>query len=122
MRRELSTIDGPNANTSHRRAIQELAAVSGIRARLRFRVGQPDEAIRDWLAAYAAARQLSTDGTITSVLISYKLERELSNVLEKQLGYLSSTELGTLENGVMGLPPGPRWKSQSLLKRVAEMT
>ena len=30
------------------------------------------------------------------------------NVLEKQLGYLSSTELGTLENGMMGLPPGTK--------------
>jgi hypothetical protein len=103
---DLSTSDGPNANTSHRGAIQELVAVSAIRARLRFRDGKSELGLQDWLAASAAARQLSNDGTITSVLISYKLERELSNVVESELGKLSRDQLDALENGIGALPPG----------------
>jgi hypothetical protein len=115
---ELSVSDGPNANISHRGAIQELVAISAIRARLRFRDGQPAEALRDWLAAAAAARQLSTDGTITSVLISYKLERELSEVLESQLGKLSRSELDLLESGIRGLPPGTTLQSAIVAEKL----
>lgn len=103
---ELSVSDGPNANTSHRGAIRELVAVAGIRARLRFRERQTKEGLRDWLAAYAAARQLSTDGTIASVLISYKLVRELSDILESELGNLSPSELDLLEDGTRRPPFG----------------
>jgi hypothetical protein len=103
---DLSTSDGANANTAHRGAIQELVAVSAIRARLRFRDGKSQLGLQDWLAASAAARQLSTDGTITSVLISYKLERELSNVLASELGKLSRPDLDLLDKGVGALPSG----------------
>ena len=108
---ELSVIDGPNANTSHRGAIRELVAVAGIRARLHFRDGHTKEGLQDWLAAEAAARQLSTDGTITSVLISYKLESEISDVLELELGKLSRSELDFLADGARRLPLGMTMQS-----------
>jgi hypothetical protein len=101
---ELSVSDGPYANTSHRNAIRELVAVAGIRARMRFRDGHTKEGLQDWLAAAAAARQLSTDGTITSVLISYKIEREMSDVLNLELGKFSRTELDSLLEGARRLP------------------
>ncbi len=103
---EVSVSDGPDANTSHCGAIRELVAVAGIRARLRFRDGHAKEGLQDSLTAYAAARQLSTDGTITSVLISYKLEHEISDVLEPELGKLSRSELDFLSEGTRRLPLG----------------
>jgi hypothetical protein len=108
---ELSVSDGPYANTSHRGAIRELVAVAGIRARLRFRDGHTKEGLQDWLAADTAARQLSTDGTITSVLISYKLEREMSDVLEPELGKLSRSEMDFLFDGARRLQPGMKMQS-----------
>jgi hypothetical protein len=108
---ELSVSDGPNANTSHRGAIRELIAVAGIRARLRFRDGHTKEGLQDWLAAASAARHLSTDGTITSVLIRYKLEREISDVLEPELGKLSRSELDFLADGARRLPAGMTMQS-----------
>lgn len=108
---ELSVDDGPNASTSHRGAIRELVAVAGIRARLRFRDGHTKEGLEDWLAAAAAARQLSTDGTIASVLISYKLEREISDVLETELGMFSRSELDFLADGIRRLPLGMTMQS-----------
>jgi len=108
---ELSVSDGPNASTSHRGAIRELVAVAGIRARLRFRDRHTKEGLQDWLAADAAARQLSTDGTITSVLISYKLEREISDVLEPELGKFSRSELDLLADGARRLPLGMTMQS-----------
>lgn len=108
---ELSVGDGPYANTSHRGAIRELVAVAGIRARLRFRDGHTKEGLQDWLAAEAAARQLSTDGTITSVLISYKLEREMSDVLEPELGKFSRSELDIFRDGARRLPSGMKMQA-----------
>lgn len=108
---ELSVGDGPYANTSHRGAIRELVALAGIRARLRFRDGHAKEGLQDWLAAVAASRQLSTDGTITSVLISYKLEREMSDVLQPELGKFSRSELDSLAEGARRIPLGMKMQS-----------
>jgi hypothetical protein len=66
----MSSEDGPYANTSHRGAMRELVAVSGIRARLRFRDQDVQGAMDDVLAAMAAARHLSLDGTLASVLFA----------------------------------------------------
>jgi hypothetical protein len=108
---ELSISDGPGASTSHRGAIRELVAVAGIRARLRFRDGHTKEGLEDWLAADAAARQLSTDGTIASLLISYKLENEISDVLEPELGKFSRSELDFLADGARRMPLGMTMQS-----------
>lgn len=69
---QMSAEDGPFANTSHRGAVMELVAVSALRVRIRMRDGDHNGAIADVLAAYAAARHLSLDGSIASVLIGYK--------------------------------------------------
>lgn len=108
---ELSVSDGPEANTSHRGAIRELVAVAAIRARLRFRDGHTREGLDDWLAAQDAARQLASDGTITSVLISYKLERELFNVLTPELGKFPRIDLDFLADKAERLPPGVTMQS-----------
>jgi hypothetical protein len=103
---QMSAEDGPFANTSHRGAVMELVAVSALRARIRLRDGDDKGAIADLLAAYAAARHLSLDGSITSVLIGYKLEREGTAVLQNAIALLTPAELETLESGLAGLPQG----------------
>jgi hypothetical protein len=103
---QMSAEDGPFANTSHRGAVMELVAVSALHARIRLRDGDDKGAIADLLAAYAAARHLSLDGSITSVLIGYKLEREGTAVLQNAIALLTPAELETLKSGLAGLPQG----------------
>jgi len=103
---QMSAEDGPFANTGHRGAVMELVAVSALRARIRLRDGDHKGAIADLLAAYAAARHLSLDGSIASVLIGYKLEREVTAVLQNAIALLTPAELETLESGLAGLPQG----------------
>jgi hypothetical protein len=103
---QISAEDGPFANTSHRGAVMELVAVSALRARIRLRDGNDKGAIADFLAAYAAARHLSLDGSIASVLIGYKLEREVTAVLQIAIALLTPAELETLESGLASLPQG----------------
>ena len=92
----MSDEDGALANTAHRGAITELVAVSGLRARLRFRDGNTPGAIDDALAAIAAARHLSVDGSLASVLFAYKLERAITAVLAQSLLRFSPAELNEL--------------------------
>jgi hypothetical protein len=103
---QMSAEDGPFANTSHRGAVMELVAVSALHARIRLRDGDDKGAIADLLAAYAAARHLSLDGSIASVLIGYKLEREVTAILQNAIALLTPAELETLESGLAGLPQG----------------
>jgi hypothetical protein len=103
---ELSFEDGPFANTSHRGAIKELVAVSGLRARLRFREGDLQGAMNDALAAMAAARHLSVDGTLASVLFAHKLENAIAGVLARNLDRFSEAQLNELAIGLRALPNG----------------
>ena len=102
----VSVEDGPFANTSHRGAIGELVAVSGLRARLRFRDGDSAGAIADVLAAMAAARHLSTDGSLASVLLSYRHEVAIEKVISAHLAQLPPKQLSTLSQGLRRLPGG----------------
>jgi hypothetical protein len=102
----MSVGDGPLANTAHRGAIRELVAVAGIRARQRFRDGDIPGAIDDALAAMAAARHLSTDGSLASVLIAYKIENLVTGVLSQNLLRLSPAQLHEVAKGLNGLPSG----------------
>jgi hypothetical protein len=103
---ELSSEDGPLANTSHRGAVQELAAIFGLRARLRFRDGDSQGAMTDAVAAIAAARHLSVDGTLTSVLIAYRLESAISELFVQDLHRLSVKQLQELLAKLDSLPVG----------------
>jgi hypothetical protein len=103
---EMSSEDGALANTAHRGAIIELAYVSGLRARLRFRDGNAAGATNDLLGAMAAARHLSVDGSIASVLFAYKLENTLSGVLAQNLFQLSAAQLRELAINLDSLPSG----------------
>jgi len=102
----MSAEDGPFANTGHRGAVMELVAASALRARIRLRDSGHNGAIADVLAAYSAARHLSLDGSIASVLIGYKLEREVTSVLQNAIALLTPAELETLESGLAALPQG----------------
>jgi hypothetical protein len=102
----MSVVDGPFANTAHRGAIKELLAVAGIRARLRFRDGNMPGAIDDALAAMAAARHLSVDGSLASVLFAYKLEDSVTGVLVQNLLRPSPVQLQELASSVNALPSG----------------
>jgi hypothetical protein len=102
----MSAEDGPLANTAHRGAIKELVAVAGIRSRLRFRDGNTPGAMDDALAAMAAARHLSVDGSLASVLFAYKLENSVTGVLVQNLLRLSPARLHELASGLNGLPSG----------------
>lgn len=104
----LNIEDGPSADTSHRQAIRELVLVSGIRARLQFRDGHSDEAINDSLASMTAARHLSLDGTLASVLISYQLEDQISQMLARNLSRLSRPQLRRLATKLSSLPRGAK--------------
>jgi len=103
---QMSIEDGALANTAHRGAVMDLVAISGLRARLRFRNGDTPGAIDDVLAAMTAARHLSVDGSLASVLFAYKLERAMSEILIQHLPRLSSTQLHDLLNGLERLPKG----------------
>jgi hypothetical protein len=103
---QINADDGPFANTSHRGAVMELVAVSALRARIRLHDGDHKGALADLLAAYAAAHHLSLDGSIASVLIGYKLEREVTTVLQNAIALLTPAELETLESGLADLPQG----------------
>jgi hypothetical protein len=102
----MSAVDGPLANTAHRGAIRELVAVAGIRARLRFRDGNMPGAIDDALSAMAAARHLSVDGSLASVLFAYKLENSVSGVFVQNFLRISSAQLDELASGLNALPSG----------------
>jgi hypothetical protein len=102
----VSAEDGPLANTAHRGAIKELVAVSGLRARLRFRDGDTPGAMADALAAMAAARHLSVDGSLASVLFAYKLENTITGVLAQNLLRFSPAQLNELASGLNALPSG----------------
>jgi hypothetical protein len=102
----ISTEDGPIASTAHRSAVRELVAVAGLRARLRFRNGDTGPATDDVLAGIAAARHLSMDGSIASVLISYNLEKAISHVLLLNLYRLSRSDLEHLTLHLRSLPTG----------------
>jgi hypothetical protein len=102
----MSEEDGPLANTAHRGAIMELVAVSGLRARLRFRDGNSSGAMGDALAAMAAARHLSLDGSLASVLFAYKLENALRGILAQNLDRFSPAQLNELASGFDSLPIG----------------
>ena len=102
----MSLEDGPLANTAHRGAIMELVAVSGLRARLRFRNGDTSGAMGDVLAAIAAARHLSVDGSLASVLLTYKLENAVTAVLAQNLHGFSPAQLNELTNKLDALPKG----------------
>ena len=102
----MSVQDGPLANTAHRGAVKELVAVAGIRARLRFRDGDIDGAMSDALAAIAAARHLSLDGSLASVLFAYGLETAITRLLGLNLYELSPTQLNQLASGLDALPSG----------------
>src|SRR6267142_5313547 len=102
----MSIEDGPLANTAHRGAVKELVAVAGLRARLRFRDGDTDGAVSDALAAMAAARHLSGDGSLASVLFAYGLEDAVTRVLAQNLYRLSAGELDLLACGLDALPSG----------------
>ncbi len=102
----MSKEDGPLANTAHRGAIRELAAVSGLRARLRFRDGDTPGAMGDALAAMAAARHLSVDGSLASVLFAYRLENALTGILARNLHRFSAPQLNELASGLDALPSG----------------
>ena len=102
----ISTEDGALANTAHRGAIMELVYVSGLRARLRFRDGDVTGAMSDLLAGMAAARHLSTDGSLASVLFAYRLENALSGILAQDLYRFSPAQLKELASDLDALPSG----------------
>lgn len=102
----ISVEDGALANTAHRGAIKELVAVSGLRARLRFRDGDTRGAMGDALAAMAAARHLSLDGSLASVLFAYRLEKAITGILAQNLLQLSPAQLNELAIGIGALPSG----------------
>jgi hypothetical protein len=102
----MSAGDGLFATTAHRGAIKELVAVAEIRARLRFRDGNAPGAIADALAAMAAARHLSVDGSIASVLFAYRLENSVTGILVQNLLRLSPFQLQELASGLNSLPNG----------------
>jgi len=102
----MSQQDGPLTNTSHRGAMREIISLAGLRARMRFRDGDSDGGVNDTLAAIAGARHLSVDGSIASVLISNKIEREITAILALNLQSLSPIQLKRLLTGFDNLPRG----------------
>ena len=54
----------------------------------------------------AAARHLSVDGTLASVLFAYKLENAISGILARNLDQFSSAQLNKLAIGLDSLPSG----------------
>jgi len=115
---QVSVQDGPFASTAHRGAVRELVALAALRARIRFRDRQNEAGIQDLLAAYTAARHLSLDGSIASVLFAYRVEAEVSTVLEKSLNSLHPSELVELESGLAKLPPGSGMKDAITLEKL----
>jgi hypothetical protein len=102
----MSIEDGPIANTAQRGAIRELVAVSGIRARLRFRDRDTQQAMDDTLAAMTAGRHLSLDGSLTSVLIGYSLENRIVTIISRNLNVFSTAQLSQLASRIDALPSG----------------
>ena len=102
----MSSEDGPLANTAHRGAIKELVAVAEIRSRLRFRDGDIPGAIDDAVAAMPAARHLSVDGSLASVLFAYRIENSVTGIVARNLLRLSTAQLRELESAISGLPNG----------------
>ena len=105
---QISAQDGPLAATEHRGAVREVAALALLRARVRFQRGERMSALNDALGAYKSARDLSTDGSIASVLISYIVERESRSVLADHLSSLDEKERTELESQLTVLPKGSK--------------
>ena len=110
----MSSEDGPLANTAHRGAIKELVAVAEIRSRLRFRDGDIPGAIDDAVAAIAAARHLSIDGSLASVLFAYKIENSVTEIVARNLLDFLLSSSGSSK------PPSTRLPNGSDLKIALE--
>jgi hypothetical protein len=83
--------------------MKELVAVAEIRSRLRFRDGDMPGAMDDAVAAIAAARHLSVDGSLASVLFAYKMENSVTGILSRNLLRLSSVQLRELAAAITGV-------------------
>ena len=105
--------DGPNADTSHRGAVRELIAVAGLRARLRFRDGQLTHATDDVLAAVMAARHLSVDRSLASVLIAHALELGAASLLAQHIPELPAADLLQMAARLDALPAGMTFADSS---------
>jgi hypothetical protein len=81
-------------------------AVAEIRSRLRFRDGNIPGAIDDAVAAMAAARDLSVDGSLASVLFAYRIEKSVTGIIARNLLRLSPAQLRGLETAIDALPQG----------------
>jgi hypothetical protein len=106
--------DGATADMSHRAAVRDLAAVAGLRARIRFRDGQPSGAADDLLAAVTAARHLSVDGSLASALIAHTLEWQATTLLAQHLRALPGADLPGLALRVDALPASPTFAAALL--------
>jgi hypothetical protein len=105
---KVSVQDGMVADTSHRGVARELVALAGLRARLRFSVGKSSEAVDDLLTAITLARHLSVDGSLTSALVAYTLERGPVNILARHLPQLNSSQIEQVKSRYNSLPPSAK--------------
>jgi hypothetical protein len=103
---QVSIEDGPLANTSHRGAMRELTAVAGIRARIRLRAGDVEGATTDVVDALTAARHLTGDGSLASVLFGFRVENQISDVLVNGLPLFSRSQLLDVQRRLTRLPTG----------------
>jgi hypothetical protein len=63
-------------------------------------------AIADLVAGLSASHHLSQDGSIASVLFSFRIEDEISEVLSQGLGQMTPLEAHSLQMGLSNLPKG----------------
>jgi RNA polymerase sigma factor (sigma-70 family) len=95
---------GIELSARHGEAARQLAALTCLRARLRFAEGMNAEALGDVVAMLTLARRISLDGTLDSLWTGYEVEHTLIDTLALGLPRLDPRTIQELKRRWAALP------------------
>jgi RNA polymerase sigma-70 factor, ECF subfamily len=98
---------GAECRLPHLEKARALSKAALLRARLRFAAGKTDEAVADVMAVLKLARDCGSSPLMVSLLVGGVIEKSATEVLEANLGRLSSEQYDRLANAIEALPVTP---------------
>src|SRR2546426_431073 len=96
--------DGPELLLPGLAKAKNTAQQAVFRARYFLERGRKEEAVQDLLAAFVLGRQVSTDGTLISVLVQIAMEAIIGNFVAENFHYFSPESLKRLSGGIEASP------------------
>ncbi|EEF57164.1 hypothetical protein [Pedosphaera parvula] len=101
----LDLTEGPDLLLGHLVQVKVAANVGRLRAMWELQNGKQDEALDDLLATYTLARNVSTDGTLISVLVQFASENIVLDAVAENFYQFTPETLKQLEEGIEAAPP-----------------